>query len=241
MRPRDNLSCPTCAKLIEERVKAPPAVSLLPMTLYGAGAALAGFLICAIAGAIAFESATGPDFDSGGLQHGRHLAIPKGSKGRGGRLSANSRGAPDLFRDHLQLHSGLINEISKSSTKRRRRNPGRLPPARPSSGLHIALGQPFLIIAGLATRGALPVALHGFLRPLLNLAIIFFGLQKAWKLTRSHRPPDHWSLWRRYCLKIASQPSPRAQVAAPRLDPAALSCAGCGRLKPKAMHCGTVR
>jgi hypothetical protein len=177
--------CPLCARKIEIGQQAPPAVSLLRAALYGGGAAFAGFLIYATV-SIALDLQLALISILVGIMVGK--AVRKGSYGLGGRPQQILAVALTYFAITTSYIPVYIYQQTKSSRAAQARkdaqpNSQSLPGTtnggatkRPSLGvaililLAIALAAPFLSLAS---------GISG----LLNLAIIFFGLQNAWKLT----------------------------------------------------------
>ena len=166
--------CPQCADRINSRQQAPPPISLLPAVLYGSAAAFAGFLIYATV-SIAFDLQLALISILVGVMVGK--AVRKGSKGLGGRPQQILAVALTYFAITTSYIPVFIHEAMKTQPKTAQTS------AAPSSKttkpsfasaigilLLIALAAPFMSLAN---------GLSG----ILNIAIIFFGLQNAWKLT----------------------------------------------------------
>lgn len=178
--------CPQCADRINSRQQAPPPISLLPAVLYGSAAAFAGFLIYATV-SIAFDLQLALISILVGVMVGK--AVRKGSKGLGGRPQQILAVVMTYFAITTSYIPVYIYETTKTPAKAAKSNaappsttkplPGETdnsPRTKPSLGSALAI---LLLIALAAPFMSLSSGLSG----ILNIAIIFFGLQNAWKLT----------------------------------------------------------
>jgi hypothetical protein len=167
--------CPQCADRINSRQQAPPPISLLPAVLYGSAAAFAGFLIYATV-SIAFDLQLALISILVGVMVGK--AVRKGSKGLGGRPQQILAVTLTYFAITTSYIPVFIHEAMKTPAKTTQTSAAPLSnnTTKPSLAgtvgilLLIALAAPFMSLAS------------GF-SGILNIVIIFFGLQNAWKLT----------------------------------------------------------
>jgi hypothetical protein len=171
--------CPHCADRINSRQQAPPPISLLPAVLYGSAAAFAGFLIYATV-AIAFDLQLALISILVGVMVGK--AVRKGSKGLGGRPQQILAVALTYFAITTSYIPVFIHEAMKTPAKTAQAS------AAPSSNItepntaKPSLGSALLIVLLIALAAPFMGLASGF-SGILNIAIIFFGLQNAWKLT----------------------------------------------------------
>jgi hypothetical protein len=166
--------CPQCADRINSRQQAPPPISLLPAVLYGSAAAFAGFLIYATV-SIAFDLQLALISILVGVMVGK--AIRKGSKGLGGRPQQILAVALTYFAITTSYIPVYIHEAMKTPAKTTQTN------AAPSSrNTKPSLGSALAIVLLIALAAPFMSLASGF-SGILNIAIIFFGLQNAWKLT----------------------------------------------------------
>lgn len=171
--------CPSCAKLIEAGQQAPPAISLLPSILYGAGAAFAGFVIYAFV-AIAFDLQLALISILVGWMVGK--AVRKGSKGLGGRPQQILAVVLTYFAITTSYIPVFIYEAVKSPKKQEQTKSQDATPAKGQAEKAPSLGASLAILVGLALAAPF-LSLTSGVSGLLNIAIIFFGLRNAWKLT----------------------------------------------------------
>ena len=185
--------CPVCARRIEAAQQSPPAASLFRAALYGMAAALAGGAIYAFAAIV-----TG--FEIGlisiliGIMVGK--AIRFASKGLGGRpqqilavaltyLAITTSYIP-VFIYHAMNRPPTIQGASatrgqigqgnigaQSNTDRQNSKAAQQP---------VSLGRALLYLLGLALAAPF-LRLGSDISGLITIAIIFFGLSRAWKLT----------------------------------------------------------
>src|SRR5579862_2609663 len=173
------VTCPACASRIRSGQEKPPALSLVPAALYGAGAALAGCILYATI-AIIFNLEIGIIAIVVGWMVGK--AVRYGSKGLGGRhqqilavlltyFSITTSYIPVFIAHSMKNRSAAQQQAATAA------GPTTQVKAPKSLGtavlmlLLIAAAAPFLALAG------------NFVGGLITLFIIFIGLQRAWRMT----------------------------------------------------------
>jgi hypothetical protein len=182
------VTCPTCASAIAANQKAPPAHSLLKAFVYGFGAALAG---CAIYAAVAIF--TGMELALIAILIGYMVgtAIRKASNGLGGRpqqilavvltyFAITTSYIPVGIYQYIHEHpSGKQTAAqttgtgaSESSTTASQKPP-------------VSLGATLIALLGLAFAAPF-IGLSQGAGAVLSIVIIFFGLQRAWKIAGRH-------------------------------------------------------
>ncbi len=171
--------CPQCADRINSRQQAPPPISLLPAVLYGSAAAFAGFLIYATV-SIAFDLQLALISILVGVMVGK--AVRKGSKGLGGRPQQILAVALTYFAITTSDIPVFIHEAMKTPAKTTQASaaPSLNTNTSPRTKTSLASALGFLLLLALAAPF---MSLASGLSGILNIAIIFFGLQNAWKLT----------------------------------------------------------
>lgn len=183
--------CPACAQKIESGQRAPPAISLMRAVVYGAAAAFAGFLLYAFV-AIAFDLQIGFISILVGLWVGK--AVRKGSDGRGGRPQQILAVALTYFAITTSYIPVYIYQAIKNPDRTAQSRGAGTGAANPGIQSGSAAGgantsePPMSVGSAIATLLALALAapflsLTSGLSGILNIVIIFFGLQNAWKHT----------------------------------------------------------
>ena len=174
--------CHDCADRIQSGQQAPPAFSLLPAALYGAGAALAGCLLYAFV-AIAFSLEIGILAILVGWMVGK--AIRHASKGRGGRSQQILAVLLTYFSISTSYVVVMIYQVvqNPSIVQKQKTNDGtpkdgeiKSAEDRPAAG---ALVFSLLLLAGAAPFMGLTQGISG----IISLFIMFIGLQRAWRMT----------------------------------------------------------
>jgi hypothetical protein len=173
----DRVICSECASAVESRQKAPPAHSLLRAFIYGLGAALAG---CALYAAVAIV--TGLEIALIAILIGYMVgkAIRHASGGLGGRpqqilavlltyFSISTSYIPVAIYQYAKHPPNAAS--SRGATAEQSERGG-----EPSSAGAVLLG---MLAFGLAA----PFLSISDVGGLLSLLIIFFGLQRAWRVT----------------------------------------------------------
>jgi len=156
--------CGDCAERIKTGQQAPPAHSLLKAVIYGSGAAFAGFLLYTCV-SIFLELEIGIISIAVGIMVGK--AIRYASNGLGGRPQQILAVTLTYFAITFSYVASVIYYLA---------NHDRLI-------VKIPLGAAAGHLAKLAVAGPfLQITSSGF-SGLISLAIIFFGLSKAWSLT----------------------------------------------------------
>ncbi len=176
--------CPQCANKIELGQQAPPAVSLLRAALYGAAAAFAGFAIYATV-AIALNLQLALISILVGIMVGK--AVRKGSNGRGGRPQQILAVVLTYFAITSSYVPVYIYQRSKTSQHSAQNQQTRPPNSQSLPGTGNNTRKPstvaLILILTAITLAAPFLSLAGGISGLINILIIFFGLQNAWKLT----------------------------------------------------------
>jgi hypothetical protein len=173
----DRVVCPECASSIESRQKAPPAHSLLRAFIYGLGAAIAG---CALYATVAIV--TGLEIALIAILIGYMVgkAIRHASGGLGGRPQQILAVVLTYFSISTSYIPVAIYQYAKSPqntavtrSANAEQSEGRSEPSSAGAALlgmlAFGLAAPFLSISGVGG--------------LISLLIIFFGLQRAWRVT----------------------------------------------------------
>jgi hypothetical protein len=173
----DKIVCPQCASAVESRLKAPPAHSLLRAFIYGLGAAIAG---CALYATVAIV--TGLEIALIAILIGYMVgkAVRHASGGLGGRPQQILAVVLTYFSISMSYIPVAIYHYAKNPPHAAAATSGNAIQTRnnrqPSSAgsallglLAIGLAAPFLSISGVGG--------------LISLLIIFFGLQRAWRVT----------------------------------------------------------
>jgi hypothetical protein len=167
--------CPTCAERIRLGQQAPPAHSLLKAALYGGGAALAGCILYATIAIVAnLELALIAILI--GFMVGK--AIRHASNGLGGRPQQLLAVVLTYFAITFSYVGVYIYQIAQKPQTAQQRTAEQTNQPRPGivtvivAIVGIAAVAPFLALTGPNPVGAL-----------ISLVIIFFGLQRAWRMT----------------------------------------------------------
>ena len=176
--------CPTCADRIQSGQQKPPALSLVPAALYGAGAALAGCILYATI-AIVFDLEIGIIAIVVGWMVGK--AVRHGSKGLGGRHQQILA----LLLTYFAITTSYIPVFIAHSMKERAAaqdqsgKPGPSGSAQPTTQTKAAMSLSTAVVMLLLLAAAAPfLSLGGnFVGGLITLFIIFIGLQRAWRMT----------------------------------------------------------
>jgi hypothetical protein len=167
--------CPNCKALTDAGQQQPSAASLPRAALYGAGAALAGFLIYALV-AIVLNMEIALISILVGYMVG--TAVRKGSNGLGGRPQQVLAVALTYFAVTTSYIPVPIYQSVKQPPKTEQTDTEKTPkPAAPTS-----IGQALLSLAFLAVAAPF-LGLSDGVSGVLGIVIIFFGLQRAWHLT----------------------------------------------------------
>jgi hypothetical protein len=180
------VACPNCASAIIANQKAPPAHSLLKAALYGLGAALAG---CAIYAAVAIL--TGLELALIAILIGYMVgtAIRKASGGLGGR--------PQQILAVLLTYFAITTSYIPVGIYHYIQNPHRQASAQATSaaGADTTVTAPQkprmsfggALVAMLLLALAAPfMGLSQGVGAILSIVIIFFGLQRAWRIAGRH-------------------------------------------------------
>jgi hypothetical protein len=180
--------CTMCKTRIEAGQQSPPSISIFRAGLYGAGAALAGATLFAVVAIIVGYTMALISILIG-FMVGK--AVRKGSMGLGGRPQQILAVALTYF----AITSGYIPVVIYHTVKQSQHTVAATT-ANPNAQVQTTAGAPITtsspklsLIAALMMLLLLALAapflsLSAGVGGILNLLIIFFGLQQAWRLTR---------------------------------------------------------
>src|SRR5262249_26638101 len=171
--------CPNCAQRIRSGQQAPPVHSLLRAALYGGGAALAG---CAIYAAVAIIANLELALIAIliGWMVGR--AVRHGSNGLGGRPQQILAVLLTYF---AITFSYVVVFVHSAATKPHaaQQQTAEAKPQRADSKEPMGLGGAVVALVSLAAIAPFLELGSNVGSGLLSLVIIFFGLQRAWRMT----------------------------------------------------------
>jgi hypothetical protein len=173
-----------CAERIQSGQQAPPAISLGPAVLYGAGAALAGCILYA-AVAILLNLEIGIVAIVVGVMVGK--AVRAGSRGLGGRPQqilavlltyfAITTSYIPVFIHQMSTNPQMLQQAKQKAAKDGS-NATVTQETKPQMGAAAAIATLVLLFAAAPFFG-LTTGVGGF----ISLFIIFIGLRQAWRLT----------------------------------------------------------
>lgn len=166
--------CPTCAELIQTGQQAPPTASLGKAALWGGGASLAG---CAIYAAVALI--TGLEIGLIAILVGVMVgtAIRRASGGRGGRPQQILA----VVLTYFAITTSYIPLFIKGAMENKPKAEQTSAATAAKSESDMSVGMAVAALIGLAAAAPFLTLTDG--SGILSLAIIGFGLFRAWKLT----------------------------------------------------------